>query len=582
MVILAPMKRAAMAVLSVVAVGAAAFSFVGSATAFPSSSPDAIEGAARLDAMLKPPFHALIHPRLRHRYNRPAWAPYWGGPYYGGYDPCAPGYGSGGYPGGGGGGYVDGAYPPSSSYPQTGYPGTQRPSQTYPGAAYPSAPYSGGSYPSASPYPTPSYSAGPYPTAPGSSGGYVLDGRYISVGGGGPYNPQAYNGCQGGYSSGYPSAPSWGWNPSSDISTWGPPNIYPLGGGTDHITVDCRDQSGPRLNMALAQLAPGGTLYLKGRGPACEESLQIQQPVIIAGEPPAAFPMGADPGQAVIKAPPGQPCAIIAVGPRGGVEFRDVTLDAPQGGASPCIQSWGSAVALIRSTIHHSGEASAVYASGGQLFFSDAEIDGVSEDSTIWVEDAAIVFKNVGVTAVSTALDIRPGGANSVLLDHVSLYAPPGESAHTATGLLARRSHTLDGHFELHHVSISGFRNGIVLESGVDAKIDSTLISHARLGLAVDGAKVDIHDSGIDALDWGVYAYAGQVTIARTHLFSFARLPIGSDPGAVIDDHDIYAYSDHCGGLFGHEHDRWSCRDRRTLGPQYQHSDFTPHHWGWN
>ena len=225
--------------------------------------------------------------------------------------------------------------------------------------------------------------------------------------------------------------------------------------------------------------------------PACEESLQIQQPVIIAGEPDAAFPIHGETGPAVIRAPPGQPCAVIAVGPRGGVEFRDVTLEAPHGGGSACIQSWGSAVALVRSTVVHSGEASAIYASGGQLYFSDAEIDGASEDSVIWAEDAAIVFKNVGVKAVSTAIDIRPGGANSVLLDHVTLYAPPGEADRTATGLLARRSHTLNGHFEMHHVHISGFRNGVVAETGVDLRMDRVLISHARLGVAVNGAKVD-------------------------------------------------------------------------------------------
>ena len=588
MVIPAPMKRAAIAVLSLIAASAVSFSLTGAAAAFPSATPNAVEGAARLDALLKPPFGALIHPKLR-RYHRPEWAGRWGGGYYG--------YGDGYY--GGGGGYYGSGYDPCA----TGYGGGG---------------YSGG-------YPGGGYGAGPYPGGPGSGGGYILDGQYISVGGGPGYGGQGYGGpgyggapypqqaaCQGygdgggypgggyvdgGYpgSVGYPSggysgggysgggeliggAPSWGWNPQADISTWGPPQIYALGGGEDHVTIDCRDQSGPRLNNALSRLAPGGTLYLRGRGPACEESLQIQQPVIIAGEPPAAFPIGGDPGQAVIKAPPGQPCAVIAVGPRGGVEFRDVTLEAPHGGSSPCIQSWGSAVALVRSTVHHNGEASAIYASGGQLFFSDAEINGISDDSTIWVEDAAVVFKNVGVTGVSTALDIRPGGANAVLLDHVTLYAPPGEASHTATGFLVRKSRSLNDHFELHHVQISGFRNGVVAERGVDLRIDRTLINHARLGVAVDGGKVDIHDSGIDATDWGVYAYAGQVSISRTHIFSFSRLPIGSDPGAVIDDHDIWLYGDHCGG-FGHSN--WSCRDRRSLGGEYLQSDFRPHHWGW-
>ena len=559
-------------------VATATLAMGGLVEAFPSSSPNAVEGAARLDALLKPPFGALVHPHI-HRWRRPSWAGDWRGSYYGGYgdgygggygsgygDPCGPGYG--GAPGYGDG-YGDGGYP-GSGYSGGGYPG---------GGCAP------GGYPSGC------------ATPPITGGGYILDGRYIPAGGG------VYGGCQpgypssgtytsgvypgGGFSGGYPSSypggapglPSWGWNPAVDVTSWGPPQIYPIGGGTDHIAVDCRDNTGPRLNNALAQLAPGGTLYLRGRGPACEESLQIQQPVIIAGEPDAAFPIHGAPGPAVIKAPPGQPCAVIAVGPRGGVEFRDVILEAPHGGSSACIQSWGSAVALVRSTISHSGEASAVYASGGQLFFSDAEIDGASEDSVIWAEDAAIVFKNVGVKAVSTAIDIRPGGANSVLLDHVTLYAPPGEADRTATGLLARRSHTLNGHFEMHHVQISGFRNGVVAESGVDLRLDRVLIGHARLGVAVNGAKVDIHDSGIDAKDWGVYAYAGQVTISRTHVFSFARQPIGWDPGATIDDHDIWAYVDHCSFL---DHPHWGCRNRRSLAPYFLQSDFTPHHWGWD
>ena len=80
------------------------------------------------------------------------------------------------------------------------------------------------------------------------------------------YAPGGY--VQGGYPGGDPGFPSWGWNPQVDVTSWGPPQIYPLGGGgTDHITVDCRDPGGPRLNSALSQLAPGGTLYLRGRGP---------------------------------------------------------------------------------------------------------------------------------------------------------------------------------------------------------------------------------------------------------------------------------------------------------------------------
>lgn len=497
------------------------------ATAFPSSSPYvAADGTAKVDAQLKPRFGDLIHPRVRdYRYGRPSWSR-WSRFRYDGY--YGDGYGCGG------------AYPVQNGYPDQGYPGQPYPDQPYPSQAG---------------YPSDGYDQGGCQGSDPTYGGY---GR-----------------------------PDWAWRPGQDFSNYIAPTIAPIyggvyGGGLEHVTVDCRGEHSAygRISEALSQLAPGGTLHLKGHGPACTETLQIDRPVIIQGDPPSAFPTEADAGPATLTAPPGSPCAVIDAGPKGGVEFRDVVIEAPQGGRSACLQTFSSAVALVRSTLRYTGESSAIYAQGGQLVFNDTEIDSSGYDAAIWSEDAAIAMRNVGLNTASTGLDVRPGIGQGIFLDHVSIVGGGGFGADASqSAIIGRRSRGQDCRFKIENTRVTGFRTGLSFERGLSVEVNRVRIGHSRVGIAADGARLKVRDSAIDAGDYGVYVYAGDAEIADTYIFSFSRYPIGFDPGANVTDHGLRLYADGCGGF---HHEGWACHRYHDLpGGLLRDEDGGPRHWGW-
>ncbi len=525
MVSFRPLTRA-LGCAIVLMLGALTLGAATTVSAFPSSSPYvAADGTAKVDAQLKPRFGDLIHPRLHdYRYYRPSWSR-WSNFNYNGY--FGSGYGSSnGY----GGGYQNG-YPQNCSYndpscQQQGY------SQQNCGYNDPNCQQQGSSDP--------------------TYGGY---GR-----------------------------PDWAWQPGQDFSNYNAPQISAYGGGAQHITLDCRgEHSGyGRISEALSQLADGGTLHLIGRGPACTETLQISRPVIIQGDPPSAFPTQVVTGPATITAPPGAPCAVIDAGPKGGVEFRDIVIEAPQAGRSACLQTWSSAVALVRTTLQYTGESSAIYAQGGQLVLNDTEIDSVSYDAAIWSEDAAIAMRNVGIHAASTGLDVRPGVGQGVFLDHVSITGaqggPVGDMPQSA--VIGRRARGADCKFKIENSRISGFRTGLLFERGLSVEVNHTRIGHSRMGIAVDGARLKLHGSAIDAAEYGVYIYSGSAEIEDTSIFSFLRYPIGSDPGAEVHDHGISLYSDGCGAF---HHEGWACHRRHDLPDGlFRDEDPGPRHWGWS
>ena len=528
--------------------------------AFPSSSPYvAADGTAKVDAQLKPRFGDLIHPRVRdYRYGRPSWSR-WSRFNYNGY------YGDGNY-GCGGGSYpaYQGGYPSQNGFVQQDSYQQQ------------------GGYPSQNGYP---YQGG-YQGQSGYQNGY--QGDYQN-------GYPADQGCQGGgYDASYGGygRPDWAWQPGQDFSNYNAPTIAPIygasyggvsyGGGLEHVTVDCRGEhsSYGRISEALSQLAPGGTLHLKGRGPACTETLQIDKPVIIEGDPPSAFPTEADAGPATLTAPAGSPCAVIDAGPKGGVEFRDVVIEAPQGGRSACLQTFSSAVALVRTTLRYTGESSAIYAQGGQLVFNDTEIDSSGSDAAIWSEDAAIAMRNVGLNTASTGLDVRPGVGQGIYLDHVSIVGAGGFGADASqSAIIGRRSRGADCKFKIENTRISGFRTGLSFERGLSVEANRVRIGHSRVGIAVDGARLRVSGSAIDAGDYGVYVYAGEAEIEDTTIFSFSRYPIGSDPGAIVHDHGLSLYSDGCGGF---HHEGWNCHRQSELPfGLSRDGDGGPRHWGY-
>lgn len=490
--------------------------------AYPSSTPNAAWPTAKVDAQLKPHFRELIGVHRHGYYRRPSWSRwrnfYWRGDC--GYE----GQGcQGGYD------YGDGyGCDPSDPY------GCQQ--QDY--GCTPGDPYcQQESYP-------------------------PCDTR------------DAY--CQGG-------AYRPGWANGGDAYSLPSISVYGDGHGREHVTVDCRRDDPGRLQRAMDEVADGGTIHLRGRGPACTATLQISRPVIIQGDPPAAFPIDGEAGPAVLTAPPGSPCAVIDAGPRAGVEFRDLVIEAPQGGRSACLQTFSSAVALVRATLHYTGESSALYIQGGRLVMNDAEVDSTGYDAAVWSEDAAIGMRNVGITTASSGLDVRPGVGQTIALNHVSIIAAPSGpgGGGPMSGVIGRRGRGGESVFTLENSYVAGFRTGMLFEPGLGVDIKHSRVDQSRMGVALDGGHLSMHDTAIDATEYGVYVYSGRAEITGGLVTSVLREPFGADPGAGLITRDVAIYADGC-GRWG-RHDGWLCHSSREAPPwRYRREDYSARHWGWN
>lgn len=326
------------------------------------------------------------------------------------------------------------------------------------------------------------------------------------------------------------------------------PQTYGL---EQHVTLDCREPAIPGtdpMREALERLADGGTLHLKGRGPSCTGTLQLHRPVVIEGEPRGVYPLDGDAGKAMITVPPGAACAIIDAGTRGGVEFRHVGFDAPQAGRTACIQAVQTQVAFVGGSIHYKGESSAVYIQGGQLQLLDTDVTAASLDPAIWAEGASMVIRGSGISAAGTGIDVTPAPGQAIRLDHVHIVGiGSGQGGDPSSGFIGRRAvaggdcdiDILDSHIE-------GFRTGLLFERGLHPKVIHARIVRSRMGVAVDGALVNIKDSLIEATEYGAYAYSGDLEVHDTSVASVLRCPIAGDAEAGLHLYNIDVFADHC------------------------------------
>jgi hypothetical protein len=285
----------------------------------------------------------------------------------------------------------------------------------------------------------------------------------------------------------------------------------------------------------------------------------------------------------VITAPPGAPCAVVDAGPLGGVEFRDLLIEAPEGGRSACLQTFSSAVALVRAGVHYNGESSALYIQGGRLVLNDTEIDSGGVDAAIWSEDAAIGMRNVGVSTASTGLDVRPGIGQTISLSQVSITSTPGgpTSGGPMSGVIGRRGRAGDSAFVIENSYVSGFRTGMLFEAGLKVDLNRTRIDQSRMGVAIDGAILTMRGAAVDATEFGVYAYSGRADIVGGYVTSVLREPFGADPGAELFVRDVSVYADGCSGW--RRHDGWLCHARQEAPAWlFRHEGGGFRHWGWS
>jgi hypothetical protein len=358
---------------------------------------------------------------------------------------------------------------------------------------------------------------------------------------------------------------------------------YAPQGPIDTITVDCSDPAlGPTpLADALDALSDGGTLYIR-RGPRpCGETLLITRPVTIAGEPLSAFasPGPADSGPLIAPAP-GAPC--LRVGPGAGVvEIRDLTFRADQAGHAACIESWDSDLALTRTRLIYTGEASALFLSGGRLILRGSDIQAVSYDSALTLEDAAVEFSHVRISAATDGVDLAARAGAPLIFDHVYIRGIAGSDAASQpeTGLMLRRSLGEPAHVDIRNSRITGFKTDLWFQRSGQVEVHQTMIAGARVGVLSEDADLTIADSALEARRTGIYVDGGHAEISHNRIYGFTGAPVDAEPGADLNVHDNWIYpADDCHRYYD-RFSRW-CRRFEEVPEVFRDHPEDPS-WGW-
>lgn len=281
----------------------------------------------------------------------------------------------------------------------------------------------------------------------------------------------------------------------------------------DSITVDCGDarSGGAPLADAIYNLADNGVLYIRSRGGVCRETLEIDHPVIIAGEGAPAFG-GAGAGVAKLSPPDGMPCIRIAPGVKG-VEIRDLVIEAGQGGRSACIEAQDADVALIRSSLRYQGDASAIFVQGGSLIVRNSIIDARTNDAAVVADGALVDFQQSRVTADVRGLDITPAPGQSRLVQ-VGIIAPgPGLPGSTAVTVRDQRSGA--GSLLIANSVIKNWITGVYVDRGAQVELVHNRILKVRRGVLSDYGQVRVRQNAIAADDYGAYFAGGRPEVAH-------------------------------------------------------------------
>jgi hypothetical protein len=347
---------------------------------------------------------------------------------------------------------------------------------------------------------------------------------------------------------------------------WRHDHGYPEQGPIQTITVDCGDVSaGPTpLSDALFALADGGTLYIKAGGRPCGEALVITRPVTIAGEAESAFTDDAAAEAPTLAPPPDTPCIQVMPG-AGKVELRDLTLRADRAGGQACIKSWDSALALVHTHVHYTGDASAVYVSGGRLLARHSDIGSGGYDPAVTTEGAEVEFDGVEITAAVNGLDLTPG-PTPISLDHVGITSARGLDPELSpeTALTVRYARGSSETLLLHDSRTAGFRTGVWLDQGARAEIDKLEATHAVIAVVSRAVDLKVTGSTLHAARTGVYVVMGHARIVHNTIRDFDGPPILVERGADVFAEDNGVWPLHgCGDYRDFRHDCHEHDERR-------------------
>lgn len=342
----------------------------------------------------------------------------------------------------------------------------------------------------------------------------------------------------------------------------------PIGPGWDGQTlvVDCATaRPGDTLiSDAAAWVRDGGTVYVRARGVACKETIEIDHPVIIAAEEATAFSTLTERQPVMIAPPDGQPCVLVAQGVQE-VEFRGLSFDAGKAGDASCVEAWDSQVALVRTDIRYAGNASAVYVSGGRLIINQSRINARSYDPAVVADGTGVDMWQNRVRADSIGLDLTLGPRES-RIEHMGVIANRGAPGQVGIAVHGERSG--GALLRINDVVVSGFRSGISFGRAARAELTRSRIIYSSLGVSVEAADVGIHENAIGANRTGIYVISGVARVSHNRIFDLPGpdAAIVSEVGTgVIEDTNWYYLRPGC------ERFRWDgrhyCLEARAIGP---------------
>ncbi len=314
--------------------------------------------------------------------------------------------------------------------------------------------------------------------------------------------------------------------------------LLPYEPGATSITVDCGDPAyGPNpISDAATYVPDGGVVYVRGHGKACEETIELDHPVVIAAEDVSAF--STDPGRArvVIAPPPGQPCVLIAQGVKQ-VEIRGFQLSADQGGDASCVEAWDTEIALVHDDIDYTGDASAVFISRGRLILKESRIDAHTYDAAVTSEGADLDMYRDRIRADTIGLAVTLGPAES-RVERVGVLTTHS-AGEASVGVEVRGERSGGALLKIRDAVICGYRVGVGLERGGRADIRRSHICDTSYGVMSEGANLEIAESAIGADRRGVYVASGDAKVSHNRIYGIDDADDGvyaERPAGLVDD----------------------------------------------
>lgn len=375
-------------------------------------------------------------------------------------------------------------------------------------------------------------------------------------------------------------------DPNYQDPSYQDPNYPPQGGygREETIRVDCGRVAQPGFNPmadALQRIAPGGVIYVRAGGGACNESIYITQPVTIVGEGIPAFATGPNPQPAALAPPQGRPAILIDEGVKG-VEIRDLIIECRQARDSACIETYNADVALTRVQVRYQGNASAIYASGGRLLLRESDVTANTYDPAIVADGVMAQISDTVIRGESVGLDITLGGQSESLISNVGILgiASTDPTARPEFGLMVHGARESSSTLKVDYTTVRGWRTGVWIGRGADVRVEHMRVGGASVGFA-SGGTLNLSQSLIGGADSGVYVFGGRARLHGVVVHEFSRTPVFADNGAILEDTDVWIFPSSCGSSYARS--RWSCRNATQLPPSYRDDAAINHGpWGWS